>query len=94
MESRRNNYPLAQHGDSCYELQTDDKVIWAHSEFVCKQQGGHMVAITSETEQTFVDAFMTRYNPGHAVWIELHDRNFKGQFEWTSGLYTLCHCFH
>ncbi|XP_052286374.1 aggrecan core protein-like [Dreissena polymorpha] len=84
-ESRRNNNILAQHGDSCYELQTDDKVIWAHSEYLCRQQGGHMVAITSATEQAFVDAFMARHNPNRAVWIGLHDRRVEGQFEWTSG---------
>ncbi|KAH3824009.1 aggrecan core protein-like [Dreissena polymorpha] len=83
-ESRRNNYPLAQYGDSCYELQTHS-AIWTHSELLCKQHGGHLVAITSETEQAFVDAFMARHNTDHAVWIGLHDRNVEGQFEWTSG---------
>ncbi|KAH3800989.1 hypothetical protein DPMN_154633 [Dreissena polymorpha] len=83
-ESRRNNYPLAQYGDSCYELQTHS-AIWTHSELLCKQQGGHLVAITSETEQAFVGAFMTRHNPVHAVWLGLHDRKVEGQFEWTSG---------
>ncbi|XP_052219833.1 C-type mannose receptor 2-like isoform X2 [Dreissena polymorpha] len=83
-ESRRNNYPLAQYGDSCYELQTHS-AIWTHSELLCKQQGGHLVAITSETEQAFVGAFMTRHNPVQAVWLGLHDRKVEGQFEWTSG---------
>ncbi|XP_052286377.1 macrophage mannose receptor 1-like isoform X2 [Dreissena polymorpha] len=81
---RRYNYPLAQHGDSCYELQTQKK-IWAHSENICKQLGGHLVTINSASEQAFVDAFMARHNPGNAVWIGLHDRKVEGQFEWTSG---------
>ncbi|KAH3800988.1 hypothetical protein DPMN_154632 [Dreissena polymorpha] len=79
------NYPLAQHGDSCYELQTDETVTWEHGEAICNQRGGHLVSITSAAEQAFVEAFMTRNNPNHAVWIGLHDRNVEGTYEWTSG---------
>ncbi|XP_052219848.1 macrophage mannose receptor 1-like [Dreissena polymorpha] len=79
------NYPLAQHGDSCYELQTDETVTWEHGEAFCKQRGGHLVSITSAAEQAFVEAFMTRNNPNHAVWIGLNDRNVEGTYEWTSG---------
>jgi len=85
-----------QHENSCYEL-LHGNVAYYHAEFLCQQAGGHLVHINSASEQQYIEAFMSRYSPDHAVWIGLHDRRIEGQFEWTAGpmcfkelLYTLC----
>lgn len=91
MEAQMNNYPLAQHSHSCYELQTR-AVSWAYGEYTCKKRGGHLVAITSAEEQAFGNGFMRSHNPRYAVWIGLHYRYGDGHFEWSSGLsdFRLC----
>jgi len=82
--SRQYGTVLVQHENSCYEL-LNSKVAWNHAEYLCQQAGGHLVHINSATEQQYIEAFMSRYNPNHAVWLGLHDRRTEGHFEWTAG---------
>ncbi|KAL4221424.1 hypothetical protein ACF0H5_019682 [Mactra antiquata] len=76
---------LGQYGKACYEIITNNKVSFEHGESICAQHGGHLAYITSAKEQAFVEAFMNRHYPNHAVWIGLHDMKNEGTFEWTSG---------
>ncbi|XP_060564992.1 C-type mannose receptor 2-like [Ruditapes philippinarum] len=76
---------LGQYGRSCYELILHTRVRWEHGESMCKSRGGHLAHIYSADEQGFVQYFMNRHSPQHAVWIGLHDTSVEGQFEWTTG---------
>lgn len=76
---------LSQNGHSCYELLPRTKYTWSHGESICHSHGGHLAHINSAAEQAFIQGFMTRHYPQHAVWIGLHDTASEGHFEWTSG---------
>ncbi|XP_045162297.2 secretory phospholipase A2 receptor-like [Mercenaria mercenaria] len=77
---------LGQYKSSCYELISNIHVTWQHGESLCRDRGGHLAHIKSADEQGFMQYFMDRYSPQHAVWIGLHDTTVEGQFEWSSGV--------
>ncbi|XP_053379079.1 macrophage mannose receptor 1-like isoform X2 [Mercenaria mercenaria] len=79
------NAELGQYGRSCYELISRTRVSWEHGENMCRNRGGHLAHINNADEQGFVQYFMNRYSPQHAIWIGLHDTKVEGQFEWSSG---------
>ncbi|KAL4221427.1 hypothetical protein ACF0H5_019685 [Mactra antiquata] len=76
---------MGQHGDSCYELIRNNRVNWFDGEDKCVRNGGHLAYITNAKDQAFIQAFMKRHYPNHAVWIGLHDTNQEDVLEWTSG---------
>ncbi|XP_053379576.1 macrophage mannose receptor 1-like [Mercenaria mercenaria] len=76
---------LVQHDHSCYELVADTKVAWQNAEDLCHSRGGHLAYISNLQEQAFIQRFLNRYSPSHAVWIGLTDHNSEGHFQWTSG---------
>lgn len=83
--SLQDNSLLGQYKDSCYELIPNKRVSWKHGEQICSQRGGHLAYIRNIDDQGFVNYFLNRYSPRHAVWIGLHDTNIEGHYEWTSG---------
>ncbi|KAL4221428.1 hypothetical protein ACF0H5_019686 [Mactra antiquata] len=80
------NHILGQHGRYCYELITEDKVSWSNGERICSRYGGHLAYITDADEQGYIESFMKRHYPNHAVWIGLNDLKNEEHFEWTSGV--------
>ncbi|XP_045161208.2 uncharacterized protein LOC123526220 [Mercenaria mercenaria] len=76
---------LGQYDLSCYEIVPNARVAWQHAEDICQTRGGHLAYISNKQEQAFLQGFLNRYSPSHAVWIGLSDHNSEGQFKWTSG---------
>ncbi|XP_053379582.1 C-type lectin domain family 4 member F-like isoform X2 [Mercenaria mercenaria] len=76
---------LAQYGHSCYEVVPNTHKTWSQAESFCHSRGGHLAHISSSQEQSFIQGFLQRYSPQHAVWIGLTDRHSEGHFHWTSG---------
>ncbi|XP_053379575.1 C-type mannose receptor 2-like [Mercenaria mercenaria] len=84
-QAERDRGVLGQYDHSCYEIVPNAKVAWQHAEDICHSRGGHLVYISSLQEQAFIQRFLNRYSPSHAVWIGLSDHNSEGHFQWTSG---------
>ena len=76
---------IGQYNQSCYEL-LHTKLPWKDADDECRRAGGHLVTINDNTEQTYLQAFMLRYNPREDVWIGLYDKNSEGVYHWLSGL--------
>ncbi|KAL4221425.1 hypothetical protein ACF0H5_019683 [Mactra antiquata] len=76
---------LGQYGKSCYEIITSNKVSFDQGEQICQLHGGHLAHITNAQEQEFIESFMNRHYPDHAVWIGLTDKEYERYFKWTSG---------
>ncbi|XP_045163216.2 macrophage mannose receptor 1-like [Mercenaria mercenaria] len=76
---------LGQYEKGCYELLLNKKVSWEHGENICQSKGGHLAHISNSQQQAFVESFMQRHNPSHAVWLGLHDTITEGTFQWTAG---------
>lgn len=76
---------LGQYERGCYELHLNNKVSWEHGENICQANGGHLAHISNAEQQAFVEGFMQRHNPNHAVWLGLHDTISEGTFQWTAG---------
>ncbi|XP_052819639.1 macrophage mannose receptor 1-like [Mya arenaria] len=74
---------LAQHGHSCYEL-LNTGVTWSYAETLCENGGGHLVQISGQQEETYIQQFLLRHGSPD-VWIGLNDRQSEGHMHWTSG---------
>lgn len=61
----------------------DDGISWARAKEACEQMGGHLVTITSQQEQDFIESIIpsgvTYY------WIGLTDEASEGDFRWVTG---------
>ncbi|KAK3505781.1 hypothetical protein QTP70_003995 [Hemibagrus guttatus] len=65
-------------GLKCYYFSTV-KLDWAQSRDFCVEKGGHLVIITSQTEQDFIVSKI-----GETHWIGLHDLETEGQWMWVN----------
>ncbi|XP_058261118.1 hepatic lectin-like [Hemibagrus wyckioides] len=65
-------------GLKCYYFSTD-KLNWTQSRDYCVEKGGHLVIITSQTEQEFV---VLQIRETH--WIGLNDLETEGQWMWVN----------
>ncbi|XP_047672570.1 C-type lectin domain family 6 member A-like [Tachysurus fulvidraco] len=66
-------------GLKCYYF-SSFKLNWKQSQDYCVEKGGHMVIITSQTEQNFVVSQIGR----ETHWIGLHDLETEGQWMWVN----------
>ncbi|XP_060721528.1 C-type lectin domain family 4 member A-like isoform X2 [Tachysurus vachellii] len=65
-------------GLKCYYF-SSSKLNWTQSRDYCVEKGGHMVIITSQTEQDFVVSQI-----GETHWIGLNDLETEGQWMWVN----------
>ncbi|XP_027033719.2 C-type lectin domain family 4 member D-like isoform X2 [Tachysurus fulvidraco] len=65
-------------GLKCYYF-SSFKLNWEQSRDYCVEKGGHLVIITSQTEQNFVVSQI-----GETHWIGLHDLETEGQWMWVN----------
>ncbi|XP_047665774.1 C-type lectin domain family 6 member A-like [Tachysurus fulvidraco] len=65
-------------GLKCYYF-SSFKLNWEQSRDYCVEKGGHLVIITSQTEQNFVVSQI-----GETHWIGLHDLETEGQWIWVN----------
>ncbi|KAF5890350.1 C-type lectin domain family 6 member A-like, partial [Clarias magur] len=65
-------------GLKCYYFSTE-KLNWTQSRDYCVKKGGHMVIITSQTEQNFIALQI-----GETYWIGLNDLETEGQWMWVN----------
>ena len=79
---------LGQYNGRCYELMPHPRMTWEHGESLCKSAHGHLVSITSQGEQSFVQRFLMQHMPDYAIWIGMHDMIHENHFQWTSGTLT------
>ena len=84
--AERDNGILGQFERGCYELIRSSYVSWQHGEDMCQSRGGHLAHISNQQQQDFIQSFLHRHSPQHAVWIGLHDTRIEGAFEWTAGI--------
>ena len=54
---------------------------WHEAEALCREHGGHLVAITTSSENTFVYDTFADENP---IWIGLSDEASEGAFVWVT----------
>ncbi|XP_060720829.1 C-type lectin domain family 4 member A-like [Tachysurus vachellii] len=65
-------------GLKCYYF-SSSKLNWEQSQDYCVEKGGHLVIITSQTEQDFVVSQI-----GETHWIGLNDLETEGQWMWVN----------
>ncbi|XP_047665771.1 C-type lectin domain family 4 member F-like isoform X2 [Tachysurus fulvidraco] len=65
-------------GLKCYYFSTH-KLKWTQSRDYCVEKGGHLVIITSQTEQSFLISQI-----GETHWIGLNDLETEGQWMWVN----------
>ncbi len=59
---------------------------WNEAEDFAIANGGHLVSITSQEEQSFIErALLSGENAGIAAWIGINDSATEGVFTWSSG---------
>ncbi|KAJ7998365.1 hypothetical protein DPEC_G00221940 [Dallia pectoralis] len=63
----------------CY-LHFTERDTWADAEEKCKGMNSHLVSITSQQEQEFINSNAEDYQ-----WIGLNDKNEQNKFHWTDG---------
>uniref|UniRef100_A0A3P9HM81 C-type lectin domain-containing protein n=1 Tax=Oryzias latipes TaxID=8090 RepID=A0A3P9HM81_ORYLA len=68
-------------GSNCYKLNTQTRKSWSAARLDCVQEGGDLVSITSEEENTYVAESPT----GISLWMGGHDSVTEGGWEWTDG---------
>ncbi|XP_071007473.1 aggrecan core protein-like [Oncorhynchus clarkii lewisi] len=64
---------------SCY-LHFAERDTWPDAEQRCQELNGHLVSITSQQEQEFVNSNAQDYQ-----WIGLNDKDVQNEFRWTDG---------
>ncbi|MCJ8747334.1 hypothetical protein PDJAM_G00152350 [Pangasius djambal] len=64
---------------NCY-LHFSERTVWEEAEQHCRSLGAHMVSITNQEEQVFVNSHAQDYQ-----WIGLNDKTFQNDFQWTDG---------
>lgn len=62
----------------------DDAVSWKDAEYLCEQNGGHLVTITSAEENEHIKLLMANGN-GVYYCIGATDENQEGTFRWITG---------
>ncbi|XP_053540204.1 C-type lectin domain family 6 member A isoform X2 [Ictalurus punctatus] len=65
-------------GLKCYHFSTE-KLNWTQSRDYCVEKGGHLVIITSQTEQNFASSQI-----GETHWIGLNDLETEGKWMWVN----------
>ncbi|XP_046890505.1 aggrecan core protein [Hypomesus transpacificus] len=64
---------------SCY-LHFSERDTWGVAEHRCQELNSHLVSITSQQEQNFVNSNAQDYQ-----WIGLNDKDVQNEFRWTDG---------
>ncbi|XP_066505735.1 aggrecan core protein [Hoplias malabaricus] len=64
---------------SCY-IHFNERESWTSAEQLCQELNAHLVSITSQQEQDFVNTQTQDYQ-----WIGLNDRDKQNEFRWTDG---------
>ncbi|XP_041854032.1 aggrecan core protein isoform X2 [Melanotaenia boesemani] len=64
---------------SCY-FHFEDRLTWSEAEQHCRELNSHLVSISSEEEQQFVNSNNQNYQ-----WIGLNDKDVQNEFHWTDG---------
>ncbi|XP_052759918.1 C-type mannose receptor 2-like [Mya arenaria] len=81
---------LAQYGHSCYEL-LNTEVTWTYAETLCTNGGGHLIQISGQLEETYIQQFLLRHGSPE-VWIGLNDRQTEGHMQWSSSQIFVSQC--
>jgi hypothetical protein len=66
-----------------YQIFENMNLSWNNAKAYCTALGGHLVTITDENEQAFIDAIIND-NPKPNLWIGL-ERNMDGTYSWANG---------
>lgn len=69
-----------------YKVFTDEKISWNAANVKCMAMGGHLVTITSQREQDFIDSLYTTEHDEHA-WIGFFREagKWRTPFNWVTG---------
>jgi hypothetical protein len=80
---------------SCFEAEADGnryafcfhRLSFAAAQTDCEEQGGDLISIHSEQEQSELLQLATDHNVSHDFWLGLTDAEYEGEFEWVDGSY-------
>jgi hypothetical protein len=77
-------------GDRCYRLMLDRKT-WLSAEDECVSQDGHLVSITSDSENSVVHSLRRSLSSDEweDIWIGLNDSTSEGNFGWIDDTVTV-----
>lgn len=57
---------------------------WKQAEKICNLYGGHLVTITSQKEQDFINQLISNYS-NQFCWVGATDENSEGKWKWITG---------
>ena len=78
-----------ENGSRCYRIMTIPKT-WFTAEGDCVSQGGHLVSITSDRENSIVYNLRGSSTSQYLdIWIGLNDTTVEGKFGWIDGTGTI-----
>ncbi len=67
-------------------LLIDESMTWNEADEYCKKLGGHLVSITSEKEQQFIDQLVKSHSKSKIFyWLGGNDARQEGKWEWCTG---------
>ncbi|XP_072255826.1 CD209 antigen-like protein C isoform X2 [Pyxicephalus adspersus] len=74
------------YNDHCYFF-SDFKLNWNKAEMMCLTRGSHLVIITSEEEQTFLNQHLKKHTgaPEKIYWIGMTDVEKENEYRWVDG---------
>ncbi|XP_074624200.1 uncharacterized protein LOC141882148 isoform X4 [Acropora palmata] len=72
--------------NTCYQINTDHRKIWADARATCLSRQGDLVSITSSRERNWLSNRLRAVSSwSNYFWIGLNDRDMSGLFYWSDG---------
>jgi len=72
--------------DTCYQINSNQRKIWADARATCLSRGGELVSVLSVKEKTWLNNRLKALSGwAYSFWIGLNDRDMHKHFYWSDG---------